>query len=95
MKLREQMCARAQPETLGSTILLLQKQIQNSLLGSGALTGQKREEKKEKRGKVHRNKWMPCIGLNRVHYFLYSYSLWELCVLRNFHVRGVMCVCSK
>lgn len=39
--LREQMWARAQPEILGPTVLLLQKQIQRSVLGTRALTGQR------------------------------------------------------
>ncbi len=36
--------------------------------------------REEERGKVDR-KWMPCISLNQVHFFLYSFSLWEHNVL--------------
>lgn len=65
------MWARAQPEILGPTAPLLQKQIQHSLLGTGALAGQRGDERRRKRKanvtpkarervKVD-HKWMPCI----------------------------------
>lgn len=49
------MWARARPEILGPTAPLLQKQIQHSLLGTGALTGQgganEEDERKRKKKK--------------------------------------------
>lgn len=61
------MWARAQPEILGPTAPLLQKQIQHSLLGTGALTGrrgdERRREREERNRKEERGK------VDAVHFF--------------------------